>query len=80
MPDSKYHKPTTLTQAAANPRYQGKIVIESPEGIYSTFDEEKAVKELNRLQNKYPEQPPVSTVIPKGVLITSPYTAKKKAK
>jgi hypothetical protein len=78
--DSKYKKPTTLEQAAANPRYQGKIVIESPEGIYSTLNEERAVKELNRLQNKYPQQPPVSTVIPKGVLITSPYTAQKKVK
>ncbi len=71
---SDYKRPTTLEEASVNPRYQGKIVIESPEGIYSTTDGERAVKALQRLHRKYPDQPPVSTVIPKGLMLTLPFT------
>jgi hypothetical protein len=78
MPDKSsdnpaYQKPTTIQQAAANPRYQGKIVIESVEGIYSTTSEENAVKKIQQLHKKYPDQPPVSTVIAKGILMPTPY-------
>jgi hypothetical protein len=73
MTSSGYHKPTTIEEAATNPRYQGKIVIESPEGVYSTTSGERAFQAIKRLQRKYPDQPPTSTVIPKGMMITLPF-------
>jgi len=68
-----YHKPTSIAEAWGNPRYQGKIVIESPEGLYSTVDESRAISRYRQLQRKYPHSPPISTVIPKGVLLPLPF-------
>lgn len=69
---AKYHKPTTISEAAINPYYQGKIVVESPEGLYSTTKEENAVKKLRHLSEKYPHQAVTTTVIPKGIMISVP--------
>ncbi|HYD34786.1 MAG TPA: hypothetical protein VD999_01840 [Vitreimonas sp.] len=73
MAQTNYHKPTSISEAWSNPRYQGKIVIESPEGLYSTSDESKAIQMYRKLQRKYPQSPPVSTVIPKGLLLPLPF-------
>jgi hypothetical protein len=71
MPTSKtYQKPTSISEAYSNPRYQGKIVIESPEGIYSTANGDQAVKKLKTLRKKYDAEQVVSTVIPKGFVVS----------
>lgn len=73
MSDSKnYHKPTTIQQAYSNPYYQGKIVIESPEGIYSTTNDQHALKKYKELRKKYDNKQVTTTVIPKGLMITTP--------
>ncbi len=74
MSSSGYKKPTTIKEAYSNPRYQGKIVIESPEGLYSTTDGDRAFQTLQRLNRKFPSTSMKSTVIPKGLMITLPYT------
>lgn len=73
MPDSKtYQKPTTIQEAYSNPYYQGKIVIESPEGLYSTTSDEQAIKKYKQLRKKYDTGTVTTTVIPKGLMITTP--------
>ena len=69
MSDSKYKKPQTISEAYNNPYYQGKIVVESPEGLYSTTKDENAVKKLQQLHKKYSYKNITTTVIPKGILI-----------
>lgn len=68
---TEYQKPNTISEAYNNPRYNNKIVIESPEGLFSTTSGDKAVETFRKLQEKYPETPPVLTVIPKGTLLTT---------
>jgi len=70
--DEPYQKPETISEAYDNPRYQNKIVIESPEGLFSTTDSKRASKQFRKLQEKYPEDPPVITVIPQGMMVTIP--------
>lgn len=73
MPESKtYQKPTTIQQAYSNPYYQGKIVIESPEGIYSTTKDDQAIKKYKELRKKYDGSQVTTTVIPKGLMMTTP--------
>lgn len=72
MPKKTYKKPETIAEAYKNPYYQGKIVIESPEGLYSTTRDENAVKMYRRLRAKYSSKQVVTTVIPKGLMITTP--------
>lgn len=73
MPDSKtYQKPSTIQEAYSNPHYQGKIVIESPEGLYSTVSDENALKKYKTLRKKYDASQVTTTVIPKGLMITTP--------
>jgi hypothetical protein len=67
-----YQKPTTIAQAYSNPHYQGKIVIESPEGLYSTTNDENAIKKYKTLRKKYSSSQVTTTVIPKGLMITTP--------
>jgi hypothetical protein len=69
---AQYKKPATLKDAYSNPRYQGKIVIESPEGLFSTTQESKALEKMKRLHKKYPDAKPVTTIIPRGLLMTTP--------
>ena len=68
-----YQKPKTINQARQNSRYQGKIVIESPEGLYSTTKGDNAVKEYKKLEKKYASEKIVTTVIPGGLMLTLPY-------
>ena len=70
-----YVKPTTISDAYNNPRYQGKIVIESPEGLYSTKSDANAIKMYRKLRQKYTSHQVTTTVIPKGLLITTPMEA-----
>jgi len=65
---SEYTPPESIAEAFENPRYQGKIVIESPEGLYSTTKEENAIKKLHILHGKYESEQIVTTVIPKGLM------------
>ncbi|MEN8253817.1 MAG: hypothetical protein ABFQ62_05600 [Patescibacteria group bacterium] len=65
-----YQKPKTIDEARLNPLYRGKIVIESPEGLYSTTRGENAVKKYKKLEKKYPLNSLVTTVIPKGLMTT----------
>ena len=64
-----YHKPESISEAYNNPRYQGKIVIESPEGLYSTTKDENAISMLKKLQRKYSETEVVTTVIPRAAIL-----------
>lgn len=73
-----YQRPATISQAYCNPRYQGKIVIESPEGLHSTTDDKKAVQLLRRLNKKYDETQVVTTIIPKGPMVSIPVELKQK--
>lgn len=73
MTNKDYKKPQTISEAAANPYYQGKIVVESPEGLYSTTKEENAVKKLDQLHKKYSYKDITTTIIPKGLMITLPF-------
>ncbi|HEX7017500.1 MAG TPA: hypothetical protein VF209_01155 [Patescibacteria group bacterium] len=73
MSDSSYKKPQTISEAYNNPYYQGKIVVESPEGLYSTTKDENAVKKLRQLHKKYSYEKITTTVIPKGIMITMPF-------
>lgn len=68
--DTGYQKPTTISQALANFRYRGKIVVETPEGLYSTNSQERAVNYIKKMKRKYPDDPPVSTVIPQDKAVT----------
>jgi hypothetical protein len=67
-----YQKPNTIQEAYSNPYYQGKIVIESPEGLYSTIKDENAIKKYKQLRKKYDSDQVITTVIPKGLMITTP--------
>ena len=69
MAHTNYHKPTTISEAWGNPRYQGKIVVAAGGELYSTTSEERAVQMFRKLQRKYPNDPPVTTVIPKGTIL-----------
>ena len=72
MSKKTYQKPSTIQEAYSNPYYQGKIVIESPEGLYSTTRDENAIKKYKKLRKKYETGQVVTTVIPKGLMITTP--------
>jgi len=73
MADKKtYQKPNTIQEAYSNPYYQGKIVIESPDGLYSTVKDENAIKKYKQLRKKYDTDQVTTTVIPKGLMITTP--------
>lgn len=72
MAKSDYHKPTSLTEAQANPRYRGKIVVAAGGEVHGTHSSEQAVKIYKRLQRKYPDEKPISTVIPKGPIVMLP--------
>jgi hypothetical protein len=71
MPKKTYKKPATISEAYSNPYYQGKIVIESPDGLYSTTKDENAVKMYRKLRIKYSSTEVTTTVIPKGLMITT---------
>ena len=73
MSHSRYHKPSTISEATSNPRYHGKIVIESPEGLYSTTKEDIAVRTYRRLRAKYSSKTVVTTIIPKGILLPTQF-------
>lgn len=64
-------------EAYSNPYYQGKIVVESPEGLYSTTKDENAVKKIEQLQQKYDSTTVTSTVIPKGLMLPIAAAPKK---
>ncbi|MDQ3008958.1 MAG: hypothetical protein M3Q81_05215 [bacterium] len=72
MAKSEYHKPTTVAEAWSNPRYQGKIVVAAGGEVHGTYDDEKALQLLKKLERKYPDQTPETTIIPQRrvVLIT----------
>lgn len=72
MADTSYHKPTTISEALNNRRYHGKIVVASGGEVHGTKDPEKAVELLKKLEKKYPQEDPQTTVIPKGGLVTLP--------
>jgi hypothetical protein len=72
MPKKTYQKPNTIQEAYSNPYYQGKIVIESPEGLYSTTKDENAIKKYKKLRKKFDSGQVTTTVIPKGLMITTP--------
>lgn len=70
--DSKqvgYQKPQTISEAHDNPRYQGKIVIESPEGLYSTNKEENAISKMRVLRQRYSSREITTTIIPQKNII-----------
>ncbi len=62
----------TLRDLADKPEYRGKIVIQTPEGIYATTSEKRAVQLIRLMHQRYPDAPPVSTVIPSGSLTPVP--------
>jgi hypothetical protein len=64
-----YQKPQTISEAHDNPRYQGKIVIESPEGLYSTNKEENAISKMRVLRQKYSSKEITTTIIPQKNII-----------
>ena len=72
MTKKTYQKPNTIQEAYSNPYYQGKIVIQSPEGLYSTTKDENAIRKYKKLRKKYESGEVTSTVIPKGLMITTP--------
>lgn len=66
MADKKaYHRPTTLSEAWGNPRYQGKIIVAAGGKVMGTADPGKAVQLLRRMERKYPGKSPETTIIPK---------------
>jgi hypothetical protein len=64
-----YQKPQTISEAHDNPRYQGKIVIESPEGLYSTTKENNAISKMRSLREKYSSREITTTIIPQKNII-----------
>ena len=62
----------TLQDLADNPAYHGKIVIQTPEGIYATTSEKRAVQLIRLMHQRYPDNPPISTVVPSGPLTPVP--------
>ena len=60
-------KPTTIHQAFADPKLEGKIVIESPEGLFATSSDQQALKKLRILRQKYSSRQIISTIIPKSL-------------
>lgn len=64
----QYHKPTTIDEARQNPRYQGKIIVAAGGEVHGTYKEDRAVQLFRKLQRKYPQDPPTTTVIAKGPL------------
>lgn len=72
MAKSGYQKPTSLAEAQANPRYRGKIVVAAGGEVHGTYDGQKAVQLYRKLQRKYPQEKPISTVIPKGPIVMLP--------
>lgn len=69
QPDKNYHKPKTISDAYNNPRYQGKIVIQSPEGLYSTTKEENAISKMRILRQKYSSKEVITTIIPQKNIV-----------
>ena len=69
MTNSDYQKPTSLTEAQANPRYRGKIVVAAGGEVRGTHSADQAVKIYRQLERKYPDEKPISTVIPKGPIV-----------
>lgn len=72
MSDSTYHKPTSLREAWQNPRYHGKIVVAAGGEVMGTQNPEKAVQLLKKLEKKYPDENPETTIIPKGGMVMLP--------
>jgi len=72
MTASNYQSPETIEQALLNPRYQGKIVVESPEGLFSTTKGENALKKLKQLEKKYSSDQIITTIIPQDTMIPMP--------
>ena len=77
MAKTLYHRPTSLAEAAANPRYQGKIVVAAGGQVFGTTSEAQAVKLLQRLARKFPDDPPITTVFPKGPVVMMPVSIQK---
>lgn len=69
-----YKPPKTIAQARQNSRYQGKIVIEAPDGLHSFVSETRAAQAYHRLVKKFSHHQVVTTVIPKGNLISMPFS------
>lgn len=68
-----YHKPDSIEEAWSNPYYKGKIVVECGDEFFSTTSGERAVKKIQQLKKKYPDQKVRSTVIPpKGIMVSLP--------
>ncbi len=76
MSTQDYQKPTTLSEAWSNARYHGKIIVAAGGEVHGTQDPEKAVALLKRLEKKYPDEPPQTTIIPKGGMIMLPHFIK----
>lgn len=72
-----YHKPTSIKEAYSNVRYRGKIVIESPAGLFSTTQEDRAIKKLRQLRKKYDSDEVTTTIIPDGMLVPTPTKVSK---
>lgn len=70
---SDYQKPTTLNQAWENPRYHGKIIVAAGGEVHGTYKEERAVQLLKKLEKKYPDETPKTTIIPKGGMMMLPH-------
>lgn len=69
MVKEPYRKPTTVREAWENPRYQDKIIVASGGELHGTKNPETAVKLYKRLERKYPQETPVTTVTPPGKVV-----------
>jgi hypothetical protein len=62
-------RPKTIREAQKSKRYWDKIAIETPEGVFTTTSEDRAIQLTRRFQRKYPHKPPVLGYIPRGDMI-----------
>ncbi len=69
-----YVKPTSLSEARDNRRYHGKIIVSAGGEVHGTHSEERAQCLYRRLRRKYPDEKPITTVIPKGPVLMLPTT------
>ncbi len=66
------NRPQRIEDVIDDPQYRGKIVIQTPEGLYATQSEQRAVQLLRLMQQRYPDSPPVSTVVPDETMMPLP--------
>jgi hypothetical protein len=59
-------RPQSFNQAATHKRLWDKIAVETPEGVFTTDKEDRAVELMRKFQKKYPGSPPTISYLPRG--------------